>query len=99
MSEIGEREDNGSGMRDGMSDAEYVAVLRDLEPAGTAEFAEYFGVAQYTARRRLESLSGGHAPVESKKIGGSYVWFVDEAGLEADAAATVEEVRSRMGVE
>ena len=47
---MGEREEtNGSSMKDGMSDAEYVAVLRDLEPAGTAEFAEYFGVAQETA--------------------------------------------------
>jgi len=90
-----ERED----VEDGKSNAEYVAVLKDLEPAGTAEFAEQFNVAQGTARRRLGRLSEGGAPVESKKIGGSYVWFVDEEGLDADAAATAEEVRRRMGVE
>lgn len=99
MSEMGDTEEtNERGVKDGR-DAEYIAVLRDLEPAGTAEFAEQFGVTQETARGRLESLSEGHAPVERKKIGGSYVWFVDKAGLDADAAATAEEVRRRMGVD
>lgn len=98
MPEMGDTK-NGRGSNDGRNDAEYIAILRDLEPAGTAEFAEQFDVAQETARGRLESLSDGRAPVESKKIGGSYVWFVDEKGLEADATATAEEVRRRMGVE
>lgn len=100
MSEMGDTEEtNGSGVDDGRNNGEYVAVLRDLEPAGTAEFAEQFDVTQETARKRLERLRGERAPVESKKIGGSYVWFVDEAGLDADAAATAEKIRRRMGVE
>lgn len=86
-------------MEDGKADAEYVAVLRELEPAGTAEFAEQFGVTQGTARRRLERLSEGQTPIQKKKIGGSYVWFVDEKELDADAASTAEEIRKRMGVE
>jgi predicted HTH transcriptional regulator len=86
-------------VKEEIDDGEYVAVLRDLEPAGTAEFAEQFDVTQGTARRRLENLRERNASVDSKKIGGSYVWFVDEAGLNADATATAEEVRRRMGVE
>jgi hypothetical protein len=81
-------------------DAEYVAVLKDLEPAGTAEFAEEFGVSMDTARGRLEGLrQGDHPPVDRKKIGGSLVWFVDESELEASAETAAEEIRERMGLE
>lgn len=81
-------------------DAEYVAVLRDMEPAGTAEFAERFGVSMDAARGRLKRLhEGENAPVDRKRIGGSLVWFVNESNLEADAATAAEEIRRRMGVE
>ena len=91
---LGKRDEMAEGRRD----AEYIAVLRDLEPAGTAEFAEHFGVAQDTARRRLEKMHQGDAPVKRKKIGGVLVWYVDESGLDADAADAAELVRKRMGI-
>lgn len=92
------KETSRDGMKQETDDGEYVAVLRDLEPAGTAEFAEQFNVTQGTARRRLEGLRERNASVDSKKIGGSYVWFVNESELDADAAATAEKIRRRMGV-
>jgi len=90
----------GMGKTDGdRHDAEYVAVLRDIEPAGTAEFAEEFDVRQNRVRRRLRRIEEGGSPVESKKIGGSLVWFVDGSKLDADAATAVEEVRERLEIE
>lgn len=86
--------------RNERQDAEYVAVLRDLEPAGTAEFAEEFGISLDTARGRLKSLrQRENPPVDCKKIGGSLVWFVDESELEASAETAAEEIRERMGLE
>lgn len=90
--------DRRGEMEEGKKDAEYVAVLRDIEPAGTAEFAEHFDVAQDTARRRLERLRRGDAPVNRKKIGGVLVWFVDKSELDAGAASAAEVVRKRMGI-
>lgn len=81
-------------------DAEYVAVLRDIEPAGTAEFAEAFGVSLDVARRRLERLhSGDNPPIDRKNIGGAHVWFVDESGIENNATTAAEEVRRRLEVD
>lgn len=97
---MGETEELTGRMDDGgLNEAEYVAVLRDLEPAGTAELADHFGTTQDKARRRLERLHEGDAPVERKTIGGSHVWFTDEAELDADATEVAEEVRRRMGVD
>lgn len=98
----------GNSKRDGRrdkppnerQDAEYIAVLKDLEPAGTAEFAEEFDVSMDTARGRLKSLrQRDNPPVDRKKIGGSLVWFVDESELEASAETAAEEIRDRMGLE
>lgn len=98
----------GDTKRDGKMDeaqrewreAQYVAVLRDLQPAGTAEFAEEFDISLDRARRRLKSLRQSEdSPVDCKKIGGSLVWFVDESELEASAETAAEEIRERMGLE
>jgi len=90
--------DRRGEMAEGRKDAEYLAVLRDLEPAGTAELAGHFDVTQDTTRRRLEKLREGGAPVDCKKIGGVFVWFLDESELDADAASAAEVVRKRMGI-
>lgn len=100
MSELNKENLQGRDTQKVRQDAEYVAVLRDIEPAGTAEFAENFDVGQEEARRRLKRLSEGeNSPVDCKMIGRSLVWFVDESGLEAGAATAAEEIRRRMGIE
>jgi len=97
---MGDSKQDGRRAHRERQDAEYVAVLRDLEPAGTAEFAEEFDVSLDKARRRLKSLrQRENPPVDSKKIGGSLVWFVDESELEAGAETAAEEIRKRMGLE
>lgn len=81
-------------------DAEYVAVLRDIEPAGTTEFAEAFGVSVEEAHSRLERLyQEDTPPLARKRIGGAHVWFLNEPGLDARATTAADEVRRRLGAD
>lgn len=81
-------------------DAEYVAVLRDIEPAGTAEFAEAFGVSVEEAHSRLERLyQEDTPPLARKRIEGANVWFLNEPGLDARATTAADEVRRRLGAD
>ncbi len=98
MAEITDFDMRGE-MDERRENAEYVAVLREIQPTGTAEIADVFGVAQSKARRRLEKLRNGDAPVDRKKIGGVHVWFVDTDEQDADAANAAEIVRRRMGID
>jgi hypothetical protein len=81
-------------------DAEYIAILKNLEPAGTAEIAETFGVGQEEAHRRLGRLRlEEDPPVNHKSIQGVSVWFINEPGLDARAAKLADKIRSRMDIE
>lgn len=81
-------------------DAEYIAVLRDIEPAGAGEFSELFDVSLNEARRRLEKIyQEDNTPVMRKKINGTTVWSLNESGMDARAQIAADEIRRRLGLD
>ena len=64
------------------SDEELVDAVREYEPAGTSEVAERVGLARQSADYRLRKLADA-GRVRSKKVGGSLVWSLSRAEVEA----------------
>lgn len=58
-------------------ESEYIAAVRDLEPAGTSEVAERVGVERQSADYRLRKLEEA-GKVRSKKIGNTLAWLLGE---------------------
>lgn len=60
------------------SDEEYLAAVREHEPAATSEVADAVGVARQSADYRLRQLEVD-GKVKSKQIGNSLAWRLPES--------------------
>ena len=56
------------------TDKEYINAVRENEPAGTSEVAEFVGVKRQSADYRLRKLED-EGRVRSKMVGNSLVWM------------------------
>lgn len=94
------KEHKGRKKQNEREDAEYIALLRDIEPAGATEFSDVFNVSPDEARRRLEKLhQEDNPPVARKNIDGAIVWTLNEPGIDTRTEIAMEEVRRRLGVD
>ena len=66
--------DEGGDSRQKYSDEEYLAAVRDNQPAFTSEVAEAVGCTRRNADYRLRELRD-EGEISSKKAGNSVVWL------------------------
>lgn len=71
-----DRDDRGH-FRSEHDDGEYVDVVAERQPAGTAEVADALGVTRQNADKRLRRLEDD-GRIASKKIGSSLAWTIDD---------------------